>query len=141
MLEGYDAVLQPLVNWSEQTNCWWQSSYPTYAPEELIVGQAWDGNVGNTQYQVTQAVPYYRGREPEHVVGTLIFTTDEADAISDSTTTIIDYVDESIARFITGDLDIDDDAAWQSYLDELEQMGLSDLLAVYQAAYTRMNET
>ncbi len=47
----------------------------------------------------------------------------------------------SIARFITGDLDIDDDAAWQSYLDELEQMGLSDLLAVYQAAYTRMNET
>ena len=61
MLEGYDAVLQPLVNWSEQTNSGGRL-YPTYAPEELIVGQAWDGNVGNTQYQVTQAVPYYRGK-------------------------------------------------------------------------------
>lgn len=141
MLEGYDAVLTPLVNWSEQTNCWWQGSYPTYAPEELIVGQAWDGNLGNTQYQVTQAVPYYRGREPEYVTGTLIFTQEEADAVSDSSTTIIDYVNESIARFITGDLDIDNDSSWQNYLDELEQMGLSDLLAVYQAAYTRMNET
>ena len=141
MLEGYDAVLQPLVDWAAQTNIWWHGVYPTYAPEELIVGQAWDGDVGNTQYQVTQAVPYYRGKEPEYVTGTLVFTQEEADAISDSTTTIIDYVNESIARFITGDLDIDDDAAWQNYLDELEQMGLSDLLAVYQAAYTRMNET
>lgn len=38
MLEGYDAVLKPLVNWSEQNNCWWQSCYPTYAPKALIVG-------------------------------------------------------------------------------------------------------
>ena len=139
MLEGYDAVLQPLVDWAAQTNVWWHGSYPTYAPEELIVGHAWDGDVGNTQYQVTQAVPYYRGKEPEYVTGTLIFTSEEADAISDSTTTIIDYVNESIARFITGDLDIDDDSAWQNYLDELQAMGLSDLLSVYQAAYDRMN--
>lgn len=138
MLEGYDAVLKPLVNWSEQTNCWWQGCYPTYAPKALIVGQAWDGNLGNTQYQVTSAVPYFEGREPEHVVGTLIFTQEEADAIADSNTVIINYIDESIARFITGDLDVDDDTVWENYLKELDNMGLSDLMAVYQSAYDRM---
>lgn len=139
MLEGYDAVLTPLVNWSEQTNCWWQGCYPTYAPKELIVGQAWGGNLGNTQYQITSAVSYYQGKEPEHLVANLVFTQEEADAISDSSITIPDYINESIARFITGDLDIEDDNAWNNYLNELDKMGLDELTAVYQSAYDRMN--
>ncbi len=138
MLEGHDAVLTPLVNWSEQTNCWWNGCYPTYAPKALIVGQAWDGNLGNTQYQVTSAVPYYMGKEPEKVVANLVFTQEETDANSDSSTTIPDYINEGTARFITGDLDIDDDNAWNSCISELDKMGLAELTAVYQSANDRM---
>lgn len=35
-----------------------------------------------------------------------------------------DYVKQTYTQFILGSLDIDDDAAWQAYLDELDNMGL-----------------
>lgn len=50
-------------------------------------------------------------------------------------TTINDYVDESIARFITGDLDIESE--WESYVAELDTIGLERYLEIHQNAYDR----
>ena len=46
-------------------------------------------------------------------------------------------VNEGIAKFTVGEWDINDDADWQTYLNELENAGLSDFLACAQAAYDR----
>jgi putative aldouronate transport system substrate-binding protein len=50
-------------------------------------------------------------------------------------TTINDFVDESIARFITGDLDIESE--WESYVAELDTIGLERYLEIHQDAYDR----
>jgi len=43
------------------------------------------------------------------------------------------YVNESLARFITGDLDLESD--WDKYVKKLENMGLAEYLEIYQKAY------
>jgi hypothetical protein len=41
----------------------------------------------------------------------------------------------SPARFVTGNQDIDDDAQWQAYVHELEQMGVERYVEIYHTAY------
>jgi len=47
------------------------------------------------------------------------------------------YVDENFANFVNGALDIEDDKAWQTYLDGLNGLRLEELLSYHQAAYDR----
>lgn len=47
------------------------------------------------------------------------------------------FIAESKVQFITGVLDINDDSAWQTYVDSLESMGMPKLIEVYQTAYDR----
>ena len=45
-----------------------------------------------------------------------------------------------IANFCTNNdgMDINDDAVWQQYLDQLDSIGLSQILECVQASYDRM---
>lgn len=65
----------------------------------------------------------------------LILTEEETDIYNDVWTDINTYVTEMTAQFITGEKDIA--AEWDTYMKNLEAMGLQDLLDVYQAAYDR----
>ena len=67
----------------------------------------------------------------------VIFTEDELDQLGEIEATLRTYVDESMTRFALGDLDIEKD--WDSYLKELENIGLSQYLEVSQIAYDRLN--
>jgi putative aldouronate transport system substrate-binding protein len=44
------------------------------------------------------------------------------------------YVDESAVKFITGQADF---STWDAYVSQVNSMGLSELLGIYQAAYDR----
>jgi putative aldouronate transport system substrate-binding protein len=62
----------------------------------------------------------------------------DADIITEFTdlkTTIDNYVKQSYTQFILGTLDINDDAAWQTYLTELDNMGLERYLDVCEQYY------
>ena len=67
----------------------------------------------------------------------LVFTQEELDQVSEIEATIRTYVDESLTRFILGDMDVEAD--WDAYLNELETIGLSMYLEVAQTAYDRLN--
>lgn len=71
----------------------------------------------------------------EEVVPPLYFSAEQSQELADLEATVDRYVDESIARFINGDLAIENDDAWQNFLSQLEQMGLPRVLEIYQAAY------
>lgn len=58
---------------------------------------------------------------------------DHVDELSKLKTAIQDLTDESIARFITGDLDIEND--WDKYVSDLETAGLARYLEILQEAY------
>ncbi|MCL2060715.1 MAG: extracellular solute-binding protein, partial [Oscillospiraceae bacterium] len=70
----------------------------------------------------------------DEVLPILFYDEDEAAKIAQYQATINTYVNESIARFIIGDLDIDSGADWDGFLRELEKLGIDEYLAVIQGA-------
>ncbi len=68
----------------------------------------------------------------------LKFTEDEQEVIDDSYTTISSYVTEMKGKFITGVKDID--AEWETYVNNINDMGLQDVLGAYQTAYDRWEQ-
>lgn len=67
----------------------------------------------------------------------LSLTQDEQDIYNDCWTDINTYVTEMNAAFITGQADIE--AEWDNYINKLYEMGLQDVIDVYQAALDRYN--
>ena len=70
----------------------------------------------------------------------ITFTTEEADKLDEISQNIPTYVSESFASFLTGAKDINDDAVWQQYLDDLETYNLSRVLEIRQSCYDRYKE-
>ena len=66
------------------------------------------------------------------------FTTEELNEIHEIQATLKTYSEECLARFVTGDLDIEND--WDNYIKELEKIGLKKFLEVSQTAWDRMNK-
>ena len=96
------------------------------------------GNADRYQTLVNEAGAAYQngGWQPAEVIPKLIYTSDESDAIAEIEVNLKNYVDESLAKFVTGAKDID--AEWDNYLAELEKIGLSTYLEVVQTVYDRM---
>ena len=68
------------------------------------------------------------------------FTVAESDELSTIKSPISTYITESFANFISGAIDIDDDAAWENYLSTLESMNVDRMLEIYQGCYERYLE-
>ncbi len=71
----------------------------------------------------------------DSVMPSLYFSEDISSKISKLSTDVNDMQKQLMVKFINGDLDIDDDNAWNSYLADLETAGLSEYLELYQQAY------
>ena len=69
----------------------------------------------------------------------LVYTAEELEVVSEVKQLLQDYIAEARALFATGVLDPNNDADWQSYLNNLENQRLSEFLAISQTAYDRMN--
>ena len=67
----------------------------------------------------------------------LNLTQEEKDIYADCWTNISTYVTEMNAAFITGQKDVE--AEWDTYISTLNDMGLQDVIDVYQAALDRYN--
>lgn len=84
-------------------------------------------------YEETHAA-YYPYRQPiAQQVPPLKLTNDQASQISDIQVTIQTYITESIAKFVRGEMDPNNDSTWSGYLKTLDQMNLSTYLSVQQA--------
>ena len=66
------------------------------------------------------------------------FTVEENDELSLlNASNIGTYASESFAKFVNGDLDIDDDAVWEEYLANYNTYNLPRILEIRQACYDR----
>jgi len=72
---------------------------------------------------------------PEEKVTSFIFTSDEQDEYNAKKQRFTDYINEALAKFGTGVWDPSSDADWNTYLSELDTMGLADYVAVAQSGY------
>ena len=81
---------------------------------------------------ISKVVPYEVSR---YNLKGLCLNEDERDIYADCWTGIDSYLTEMTAKFITGELDVN--AEWDAYLEQLEMLGLQDVIDAYQAAYDR----
>ena len=70
-----------------------------------------------------------------NILPPLSFDAGIAAEVTEIQTTINDYVREMIARFITGDADIDSDGEWDAYLAELDAIGIDRYLTIMQETF------
>ncbi len=75
----------------------------------------------------------YENMEPENSVDVSLpsITSEEREYVSEVTDPLYTYMSESFAKFVTGELDINDDAVWQSYLDTCNGYDIEGICAIY----------
>ena len=135
---GKQALLEPILAWGSVQNAHWTFDNPGYSTRQMQVSQVVNPEARTSHNTLfIGETPIYEAVAPgvDGVVPSLFFTEAELDQILDAKTTINGYVEESIARFATGDLDIEKD--WAGYLAELENMGLKKYIEVSQKVYDR----
>jgi len=81
-------------------------------------------------------IPYYR----EGTVYNLALLPDESMALIESCPELSKYIDEAYDSFVTGEADVNDDAAWNEYVETCESLGQAVYVKNYQAAYDRKNK-
>jgi putative aldouronate transport system substrate-binding protein len=132
---GGPALYEEILRWGTPQSAYWGVGLPTWGtwasynrakspdPYELEV-VLYDAYQKYLPYAFKKSVPF-----------NLAFTLDESREYAELNRLIIDYVEQSLARFVTGDLDLNRD--WDRYLADLERMGLRRLIAITQAAFDR----
>ena len=125
---------------SYANTCWFQRFPMFYTAERRNVLQqpgnmkAEDGTGLESflyHYSKVNYAPY--GVAFENVVPPMYYSEADASEIARLKTNINTYVEEAIARFITGQLDVETD--WENYLAELDAMGLERYLEIVQTNY------
>lgn len=68
---------------------------------------------------------------------TLVLTAEENEVASVLSTDILSYVEVYSSQVISGEVDLE--STWAEFQAELDQMGVKDLIKIYQAAFARAN--
>lgn len=129
---GDPAAYKWLFNWGEELNTHWYENFLINMPEgwkPLIQNEA---GAGYNQEQVLFDSTKTK-LEPYLVDKTLRMPSMEEDLsveVAQYTTTFDNYRKEMMAKFVRGDADLDAD--WDSYLAELDNIGLQQYLAIFQ---------
>lgn len=143
-VEGFDLSIvayDDAAFWggTEVTNGSWRQTGPYVRQYGIANGLGIIAGGSDVYTQLfNEAASLYQtaGHQPAEVIPKLIYTTEESDAIAEIESVLKTYVDENMASFVTGSKDIDAD--WDSYLAEIDNIGLSQYLEVVQTAYDRM---
>ena len=120
--------------WGQQQpmNIHWYLAHPYYLPNTMETADWETFDMVAQMGKSTTNLNKYTA-PPETQVPPLALRAEDVDEYNDLRTTVDTYVDESRVLFIVGDLDLDSD--WDSYLSELEAMGLDRFIELQQKAY------
>ena len=133
---GYDAYMVSVLPWSTVQNKHWAGTGPWALTKNVTAGAAWSGNPLDHNVKVAEAQILYEGTGPKEDITKLIYTTEEDEIVSDGFSALTSYVEEMIAKFITGAKDLDND--WDEFQSQIESMNAKGVLECAQAAYDRM---
>ena len=149
-VEG-DSPLDPefpaLYNWlpvdpdAAPTNMAWGAMGQYFSDKAWRGGQVQPTEIyepAGFERRLFEATKLYEGKYPEDQLFPYwnIWTDPAtADELAQLQTNLQNYVTQANAEFVTGQRDINDDAAWASYLADIENLGLARYLEIYQAGY------
>lgn len=118
---------------------WNGSTHPRVDSQELRYAAVKDEalfDVDNT-YSLLSAAKVYESYYVNHHTPNIVWCADDDlnQKRSDLKTQINEYIRSTTTQFIMGRLDVNDDAVWQNYLDELDKMGLEEYIEVLAQYY------
>ncbi len=96
-----------------------------------------DGDVADILNPLGALMTRQYAPDSTNVVGTIIYTEEEANEWAEIRAAIKNYLIESSALFAVGQLDPNSDADWNNFLSDLTALQYKELLAVDQVAYNR----
>lgn len=136
----YDQLTLAYISnyWLEPSNKTWHGVSPRYASLETmntVANGMTEFDPGSPVKLQDESYEYYYSNHPDKVLPLLHYTADEARQIQGAVANIPSYVKQAMAEFITGSRDID--SGWDSYLEELNGMGLAEWISCAQSAYNR----
>ena len=72
-------------------------------------------------------------------VQSFIMNTEEEESIAMQKTNVNNFIASSVRDFVCGtnNKDINDDADWKAFIDEVNELGYADIQAMYQKCYER----
>ena len=89
---------------------------------------------GNYYYAAAMA------NNPKNMVYKVVYSNEENEQMGTAKTDILTYAKEMRAKFISGELDVSDDAAWDAYVKNIHNLGWDNAIAAAQSAWDRINK-
>ncbi|MEU4601506.1 extracellular solute-binding protein [Kribbella sp. NPDC023972] len=141
-INGKQAVYGFSATWNTEKNISWNQYNPMYRSQDFRLGERVnpkDLTFESPLYQQTleNYFPYKQPQEMQFPPVTL--DQDQAAQEAELKTNLKSEVDLSFSKFVTGQLDPNDDAAWNDYKDRVEKIGVKPYLELQQAAYETYN--
>jgi putative aldouronate transport system substrate-binding protein len=139
-ISGKPAMFERLLS-QETTNFNWSVNIPMYQPVALRTAErraegedVWLAAKLMTRLVGEVQAKYVGIQPPDASIMPPVYLNERQTAeIKLVETSIVNLINESATRFITGDLDIDKE--WNNYLANLKKAGMDKWLALYQEAY------
>ncbi len=117
----------------------WRNQGATIRPAYIAHGRTGSAE-SNTEYyehfKESIALYYESGLQNPNHVGRINLSAEESELIAEQKVLLDDYVASMTSQFLAGVLDIDDQ--WDTYLQEIEKLGVTKIIEVYKDAYERM---
>jgi putative aldouronate transport system substrate-binding protein len=119
----------------------WGQRFPLYRHDKMYAGWqkaddplAPDGS-GHEKFLTMKTRENYApyGQKVENLIPPMYYSTANASEMAMLTANINTYVEESIAKFIVGDLNID--TGWTTFQNTLKNLGLDRYLQIVQTTY------
>ncbi|WP_100405515.1 extracellular solute-binding protein [Bacillus solitudinis] len=140
-IDGGPAKYKLITPYGAVTNNHWYQKVPVYNYSATRL--AW--SAGDDPAQNNEVILYEHSRDNympyaaplDMQIPLLYFTEEQSMEMADLEKTVKDYVDQMLARFITGEMNVETE--WDNYLHNLDNMGLPRLLQMNQEAYDALN--
>jgi putative aldouronate transport system substrate-binding protein len=133
-INGKPALYRVLKTWGNTQNDQWSQTNTSFRSSDWRLGQATDNQweFETYLYRETAKLEPYK-QDAAMSVPPLYFSQEQAQESGQLEASLSKYVNEMLARFVSGDDDIE--TGWDAYLQTLEQIGLPRFLEIQQAAY------
>lgn len=123
--------------WPAPSGTSWGSYSMLYNSNDFRLSQYSDPDNPDLERALFVATEAYEPyQQPEDFqLPAMIFDSSQAATRADIAATLETYVRENMAKFAVGELDIDDDAAWDDYVTAFDSIGVPEYIDLHQQAY------
>ncbi len=135
-LTGDQAVFK-IKEWPAPEGQSWSQYSIMYRSNDFRLGQYSNPDNPDFEQGLYEASTKYEpfAQPKDFQLQPLIFDESSAAQKADTAAAIEKHVKQNLAKFAVGELDINDDAAWNGYTSAFDAMGMKQYLELYQKAY------